>query len=154
MAEKRYRVIKMVEARRLNPKSGVPLTEPPTSLPFGSILENLREDRDLYKFDYLGKPFQCAIDILKPAMEVFKPGAMESSPAERVEVLVESEPEPVPVAAPATAEPAAFQWESVATSHGLLLRAKVPGGWFVMSARAASLTFYPDPKHSWDGTSS
>lgn len=151
MADKRYRVIKMVEARRLNPKSGVPLTEPPTPMPFGAILENLREDRDLYKFEYLGKPFQCAIDVLRPAMEVFKPGAVESEPAESAAVHVEAVPEPVSAAPPA--EPAAFQWESLASSHGALLRAKVPGGWFVMSARASSLTFYPDPKHSWDGTS-
>lgn len=152
MADKRYRVIKMVEARRLNPKSGVPLTEPPTPMPFGAILENLREDRDLYKFEYLGKPFQCAIDVLKPAMEVFRPGAVESEQAERVEVRVEAVPEAVPAAPAAAAEPAPFQWESVATSHGPLLRAKVPGGWFVMAARASSLTFYPDAKHSWDGT--
>jgi hypothetical protein len=152
VADKRYRVTKMVEARRLNPKSGVPLTEPPTPMPFGALLEDLREDRDLYKFSYLGKPFQCPIDILKPAMELFKSGAVESEAAERVEVLVESVPEPVPAAV--SAAPAPFQWEPVATSHGPLLRAKVPGGWFVMAARASSLTFYPDPKHSWDGASS
>ena len=40
-------------------------------------------------------------------------------------------------------------------------RAKVPGGWLIMSARVSalpflpkthgmSLTFYPDPDHSWD----
>lgn len=152
MASKRYRVIKMVEARRLNPKSGVPLTEPPTPMPFGAILENLREDRDLFKFDYLGKPFQCPIDILQPAMEVFQPGIVASGQAERVEVSVEPMPEPVPT--PATADPAPFQWEPVATSHGPLLRAKVPGGWFVMAGRSSSLTFYPDPKHDWDGASS
>lgn len=43
-------------------------------------------------------------------------------------------------------------------SHSLH-RAKVPGGWLVVLTpqssgdRPASLTFYPDPQHVWDGTS-
>ncbi len=35
-------------------------------------------------------------------------------------------------------------------------RTKVPGGWLVMVAIGggqAGLTFYPDPGHSWDGSS-
>ena len=36
-----------------------------------------------------------------------------------------------------------------------VLRAKVPGGWFVQAATgvAASAFFYPDPEHKWDGSS-
>ncbi len=32
-------------------------------------------------------------------------------------------------------------------------RAKVPGGWLVLFSGSASsgVTFYPDPKHEWDG---
>ena len=33
-------------------------------------------------------------------------------------------------------------------------RAKVPGGWLVLVMHNTSgLTFYPDPKHNWDGGS-
>ncbi len=33
-----------------------------------------------------------------------------------------------------------------------LFRTKVPGGWLV-SSTTASITFFPDPKHRWDGNS-
>jgi hypothetical protein len=36
-------------------------------------------------------------------------------------------------------------WDAVAD----LLRAKVPGGWFILIGQAAM--FYPDPEHKWDG---
>ncbi len=35
-----------------------------------------------------------------------------------------------------------------------MLRAKVPGGWFVQqeaSGNASGAFFYPDPEHTWDG---
>lgn len=33
-------------------------------------------------------------------------------------------------------------------------RTKVPGGWLVLVIHNTSgLSFYPDPKHTWDGTS-
>lgn len=50
-------------------------------------------------------------------------------------------------------------------SHGLIFkklagnwscyRAKIPGGWLVLSdgSEERGLTFVPDPKHEWDGTS-
>jgi hypothetical protein len=38
---------------------------------------------------------------------------------------------------------------------GFLSRAKVPGGWIVsyidVLLKTGGLTFYPDPKHEWDG---
>ncbi len=36
-----------------------------------------------------------------------------------------------------------------------VLRAKVPGGWFVKVDRgyAGGAFFYPDPEHQWDGSS-
>jgi len=145
---KRFRVIKMVEARRLNPKSGVPLTEPPTPLPFGSMLEDVRLDRDVYKFSYLGRPFQCQESLLKPAIEPL-------AGAESTALMADESPLPIPEAAPlpapAAAEPAAFQWQTLATSHGPLLRARVPGGWLLMTGRGAALVFFPDPQHAWNG---
>jgi hypothetical protein len=150
-AGKRYRIIKMVEARRLNPKSGIPLTEPPTAIPFGALLSDVREERDLFKFMYLGKPYQCLQSILRPAMEPFDGGtvaAVDDEPVAPVTAKAEALPAVEPVAA---AEPAPFQWEHISTSHGPLLRAKLPGGWMVMTGRATALVFYPDPQHKWDG---
>ncbi|HAX43897.1 MAG TPA: hypothetical protein PLF84_15105 [Bryobacteraceae bacterium] len=155
---RKYRVTKMVEARRLNPNSGIPLTEPPTALPFGAMLDNVREERDVFKFTYLGKPYQCLQTILRPAMEPFgaapaKAAAVVEEDDGGVEETVVSSPVAV-VAAPVpavVAADAAFQWETVATSHGAILRAKVPGGWLVMTGRGTGLAFVPDAGHKWDG---
>jgi hypothetical protein len=53
------------------------------------------------------------------------------------------------------------EWEELKQSGSVidklisLRRAKVPGGWFVVlgSGAARSGWFYPDPDHSWPGTS-
>jgi len=44
--------------------------------------------------------------------------------------------------------------EIVDIFHGLR-RSKVPGGWLVIldENESRSLCFYPDPDHSWDGSS-
>ncbi len=34
-----------------------------------------------------------------------------------------------------------------------MLRAKVPGGWFVKMQIGNDAFFYPDPEHLWDGSS-
>jgi hypothetical protein len=156
---RKYRVTKMVEARRLNPNSGIPLTEPPTALPFGAMLDNVREERDLFKFTYLGKPYQCLQTILRPAMEPFGAAPVKAAAVveedDGGEEIVAAAPAPavgVVAAAPAVvAADAAFQWETVATSHGAILRAKVPGGWLMMTGRGAGLAFVPDTGHKWDG---
>ena len=50
-------------------------------------------------------------------------------------------------------------WERLETNLGklgLAMRAKIAGGWFVYFAYGngqAGLTFFPDPNHTWDGTS-
>lgn len=51
-----------------------------------------------------------------------------------------------------------LKWEKLATdAKGLALyRSKVPGGWLLWAhygKAPGSLTFYPDPKHKWDGSS-
>lgn len=36
----------------------------------------------------------------------------------------------------------------------MIYRARVPGGWLVLtggSAGMSGVTFYPDPRHEWDG---
>lgn len=60
-------------------------------------------------------------------------------------------------------------WEPLAIAHGAstdpahateflsiaMYRAKVPGGWLLMSkvTHGVSTSFYPDPSHTWDGAS-
>jgi hypothetical protein len=43
-------------------------------------------------------------------------------------------------------------WEKLETQSGDILRAKVPGGWFVIFGTWGAF-FYPDPEHKWDGNS-
>lgn len=51
-----------------------------------------------------------------------------------------------------------FKWQLVEDEGEYsTLRAKVPGGWLVMAAspgsiHSPSITFYPDPKHLWNGS--
>lgn len=58
----------------------------------------------------------------------------------------------------------ALKWEVIYTeqpargggyeSARSLYRAKVPGGWFVtMDGGGLTAFFYPDPEHTWDGSS-
>ena len=56
----------------------------------------------------------------------------------------------------------ALQWERLKSMGSLgtdVFRAKVPGGWLVLArevsgtAASASVAFYPDPDHQWDGAS-
>ena len=57
----------------------------------------------------------------------------------------------------------ALKWEPVQSElvqPGLLsvapkvMRAKVPGGWFIsVRSYESSAFFYPDPEHRWDGSS-
>ena len=125
---------KSIEARKLNQRTGLPLTGPEVTIPYGAIIEHVETDRDLEKFHYLGELYSCRHEVFVSAV----------NPA----------PAPVPTAQTAPSEPVAakskLQWERL-DSEVALQRAKVPGGWLV--ALNASVTFYPDPKHRWDGSS-
>jgi hypothetical protein len=49
-----------------------------------------------------------------------------------------------------------MKWDVVNTDYGHMIRAKVPGGWFVASwcnGDDWAMFFYPDPLHEWDGRS-
>ncbi len=157
----KYRVTKMVEARKLHPKSLIPLTEPPLQLPFTAILEGLTLEREMYRFYYLGLPYQCPQKVMKSAIEKIeeaaaKPPGEETEEAEgTVDAVAVEEAEPA--AAPAVrqstkAAPIAggFVWQQVSTNQGALLRGKVPGGWLVRLQ--GDICFYPDPGYKWDGS--
>lgn len=155
----KYRVTKMVEARKLHPKSLIPLSEPPLQLPFTAILEGLTLEREMYRFYYLGQPYQCPQKLMKSAIEKIEEMALRAAagePEEAAESGDELEAAPAPVApskaAAKTAKAAGgFVWEQVATNQGTLMRGKVPGGWLVRLQN--DVCFYPDPGHKWDGSS-
>lgn len=153
----KYRVTKMVEARKLHPKSLIPLSEPPLQLPFTAILEGLTLERDNYRFFYLGLPYQCPQKVMKSAIEKIEESVTQAASDEDagVEELVAEAPVPAgetvkPSAAPPDAD-AQFVWQHVTTNHGALQRAKVPGGWLV-KLQQNGLCFYPDANHKWDGS--
>ncbi|MBI1757195.1 MAG: hypothetical protein HYR64_08835 [Fimbriimonas ginsengisoli] len=58
----------------------------------------------------------------------------------------------------------AMKWDKVQIAdpkhefaHGMVYRAKVPGGWlitvfwFIGNPGGPAICFYPDPEHTWDG---
>lgn len=159
----KYRVIKLVEAKKLHPRSLIPLSEPPIQLPFTAILEGLKLEREMYRFYYLGQPYQCPQKVMKSAIEKIEeipvrvvddePEDVAEAPEQAVAVEVEDD-EPEVEAAPAPkvqamAAAGGFVWQQVQTNKGALLRGKVPGGWLVRLD--GDICFYPDPGHKWDG---
>ena len=137
----KFEINKTIEARKLNRRTGIPLTEPSVTIPYGGIIEDLTEDGNVIKFSYLGEPYQAPRELVSsvavPAQS-FKPGPPANGTPDK-----ESRPAPI-------AEPA-LQWEPVKSSHHPdVIRARVPGGWLV-SVPGAGLAFYPDPEHRWKG---
>jgi hypothetical protein len=129
---------KSIEARKLNQRTGLPMTGPEVTIPYGAIIEHVATDRDREKFHYLGELYSCS-------HEVFVSAVNTAAPAAQAEQAAPSEPVTLP-------SKAKLEWEPLESSDLALLRAKVPGGWLVALA-GASVTFYPDPEHQWDGSS-
>ncbi len=128
---------KSIEARKLNQRTGLPLTGPEMTIPYGAIIEHVESDRDREKFHYLGELYSCRHEVFVDAVNLAAPAAPVQQTA----------PPSQPVAGKSK-----LQWEPLDSSHYALLRAKVPGGWLVALA-GASVTFYPDAEHQWDGSS-
>ncbi len=150
----KYELIKSIEGQRLNPRTGIPTTDPPVSIPFGGIIQDITPDRDMDKFVYLGQRYQCPHDILESAIApIGAPHAQttaavqEPAPAATSEAPREAQ---AAAAAPAPANGPKLVWEPLDSSRACS-RAKVPGGWLICTD--AALAFYPDSKHSWDGAS-
>lgn len=129
----KFSLTKTIEAKKLNPRTGVPTTDPEVTIPFGSFVENIEEDRDMVKFTYHGEPYRCAQDLLMRALEK-QAEATAAAPA----------PAPASVAA---AKPK-LAWEPVESTHYQVMRARVPGGWLV-SIGGTALTFCPDAGCEW-----
>jgi len=136
----RFQLTKTIEAGKLNKRTRIPTGEPMVTIPFGAIIENLVEDRDVVKFAYHGEPYQCEREVLKAATAPIQA-------AKKEEPVAEVLPQAVP-------PQAMLYWKSVNSNHREVLRAKVPGGWLVLASGGSdALAFYPDPEHLWDGAS-
>ncbi len=131
----RYELTKSIEARKLHPRTGIPTTEPPVTIPFGAFIQDVVEDRDVQKFVYLGERYQVQTDVLRHAMTV----VVKAAPAEA------AAPQPAPAATPVL--PPQIVWETLITNGQSAQRARVAGGWLVASGQA--LAFVPDPDGAW-----
>ena len=139
---------KMIEATKVNPRTGLPLGVPPVTVPYGGLVEPRDVERDRQRFLYLGELHECKLDL-------FLSAAGGGGKSESAEAAVEE-----PAAGPAVEkalEPEVpsgprLQWDRVNSSNYTVTRAAVPGGWLV-TINGSGLTFVPDAKHRWDGAS-
>ena len=165
----KYELVKLIEAQRLNSRTGIPTSDPPVTIPFGGIIEDITPDRDVDKFVYLGQRYQCAHDMLESAISLIAAPAPAAAPAPEpppsraaeaaapaapaapaASVAAAAAAAPAPVAPEAPARAAKLAWQRLDSAIPCL-RTKVPGGWLV--AAEGGLAFYPDAGHGWDGTS-
>jgi hypothetical protein len=58
---------KSIEAVKLNKRTMRPLGPQKFTIPFGAILENMVEDRDMRQFFYLGEPYEASEMDLRDA---------------------------------------------------------------------------------------
>ncbi|MBN1566833.1 MAG: hypothetical protein JXA73_03235 [Acidobacteria bacterium] len=131
----KFELSKTIEAGKLNKRTGIPLAGPPTTIPFGAIVENPVADRDVVKFTYLNEPYQCSEETFREAAS---------------SIMHASTPAPKQAERSAGKRQPRLNWEVVDTNMGPLYRAKAPGGWLIAAKSMSTLAFCPDPHHAWD----
>jgi hypothetical protein len=135
----KYEITKSIDVDELNKRSGLP-TGKKRTLPFGAIIMDRVEDRDMDRFTYLGELYRTKTEELNTACRLIGDDPISSAP---------------PSAAAKSAAPAKpsykLQWESLSSTIPAS-RTKVPGGWLI-SITNGGLTFFLDPGHDWDGSS-
>ncbi len=129
----KFTTTKLVEAALLNQNTGIP-TSKRIDLPYGAIIQDPKEDRDLLKFVYLGERYGVRLSDIKGHYE---PIGQQPKTARGADST-------------AAAPQKSLDFRPVRSNLDVL-RAKVPGGWLV--AVGNSVAFVPDPKHTWDGAS-
>jgi len=137
----KFTLSKTIEARKLNERTRIPTTGPPVTIPYGAIIANVEQDRDVDNFTYLGEWYQCRHELLQEVLQKTGVGAA-AKPAEAQAAPRPGVAEPAPEAAEAK-----LKWEAIPSDYGEVRRAKVPGGWLV--AAGGGVTFLPDPGHEW-----
>jgi hypothetical protein len=139
----KFELTKSIEATQLNLRTGIPTSDPLVTIPFGAIVQDPVEDRDVRKFTYLGQRYQCPDEMFRLAAAAISEPDAQPAPAPKP-------PEPVPAAVPAAEEPGSIFWERLGSNWLPLMRTEVPGGWLVaLGAGGAAFAFYPDPDHHW-----
>ena len=58
---------KTIEAKKMNKRNRQTLAELPVTIPYGAILDEVIENRDMMEFLYLGELYCCKSEILRPA---------------------------------------------------------------------------------------
>jgi len=136
-------VSKTIEARILNKRNRQFLAQPPVTIPYGAILDDVVDNRDSVEFTYLGELYSCKAEVLRAATHVLEGSVVSSVSSSGPGVAV----------APAARETIGFVWEKLAAGAVPTARAKLPGGWLIAvgDGSARSIAFYPDPVHTWDG---
>src|SRR5262245_53685645 len=80
----KYVLNKLIEARRLNKRTGTPMPGHGQSIPYGSIIHDVTFDGDLVKFSYMAERYQFpAADVkgfLIPAGQPMRRDADEEAP--------------------------------------------------------------------------
>jgi hypothetical protein len=133
-------ITKTIEARRLNKRTGQTTSEPPVTIPFGAILSNVVENRDVMEFEYLSERYNCKAEVLRSASHALD-GAPTSTSAPTSAASAPRPPETT------------FVWEKLSSGTIATARAKLPGGWLIAVGDhpSRSIAFLPDPAHTWDG---
>lgn len=135
----KFELLKTIEARKLNKRTGRPTVEPSVTIPCGAIIDNLAEHQDVINFSYLGEPYQGPAEVVSIAATPLQPLKTEPAASD----APRQEPSPAVIAEPA------LDWQEVKSSQRQkVMRARVPGGWLV-SVDRAGVAFYPDPEHRW-----
>lgn len=135
----KYEMTKSIDADEINKRSGLP-TGKKRTLPFGAIIQDRVEDRDMERFTYLGELYRTKSEELNAATRLIGDAGASSGTATTSSA-------PSPVAKPEYK----LKWEAMHSSIPAS-RCKVPGGWLV-SVTNGGLTFMPDGDHVWDGGS-
>ncbi len=125
---------KSISATRLNPKSGVPYSEPEANIPFGAILTYIGRDRDMAKFNFMSELYRCPRDVLASAIDGGKL-PVEDEAIDEAPAKTNHDAKPV--------HESALKFEKLDAAPYSIARAKVPGGWLVVSGNA-SVAFVPD----------
>jgi hypothetical protein len=68
----KFELQKTIEATPLNKRTLRAIGTNRVTIPYGSIVENIIEDRDRRKFFYLGDPYECFEYELKSALRELK----------------------------------------------------------------------------------
>src|SRR5687768_18544937 len=121
----RYELTKTIEARKLNQRSGLPLGEPPVSVPYSAILDKINESWDFVKFTYLGVNYQCPTPVFHDATRPYGTTDAEPRPGPSSPVEEPVSPGPPP-------KQGAMRWPILSSNHSPALRAVVPCRWLVV----------------------